>query len=46
MLIPILGYGAYLMFWQSVSFKKWQNRELILGFYFAAIKETGDEATH
>ena len=46
MLIPILGYGAYLMFWQSVSFKKWQNRELILGFYFAATKETGDEATH
>ncbi|MEO0396852.1 MAG: hypothetical protein AAF243_12810 [Cyanobacteria bacterium P01_A01_bin.137] len=46
MLIPILGYGAYLMFWQSVSFKKWQNRELILGFYFAATKETGDEATY
>lgn len=34
--IPVLGYGAYLMFWQSVSFKKWQNRELLLGFYFAA----------
>ncbi len=45
MIIPILGYAAYLMFWQSVSFKKWQNRDLILGFYFASTKETEAEGT-
>ncbi len=39
MMIPVLGYAVYLMFWRSVSFKKWQNRELILGFYFASTKE-------
>ncbi|EKV03714.1 hypothetical protein Lepto7375DRAFT_6025 [Leptolyngbya sp. PCC 7375] len=37
--VPLFGYGAYLMFRRSVSFKKWQNRELLLGFYFAATKE-------
>lgn len=46
MMIPILGYGAYLMFWQAVSFKKWQNRELILGFYFSATKETASNTDH
>lgn len=39
LLVPFLGYAAYLMFWRSVSFKKWQNRELLLGFYFASTKE-------
>lgn len=29
---------AYLMFLRSVSFKRWQNRALILGFYFAVTK--------
>lgn len=41
--LPFLGYGAYLTFWQSVSFKKWQNRELILGFYFSSTKEQPPE---
>ncbi|MFG6099308.1 hypothetical protein SPB21_28940 [Leptothoe sp. ISB3NOV94-8A] len=36
---PFFGYVAYLMFRRSVSFKKWQNRELLLGFYFAVTKE-------
>ncbi|MDV3347542.1 hypothetical protein D0962_05430 [Leptolyngbyaceae cyanobacterium CCMR0082] len=36
---PLFGYVAYLMFRRSVSFKKWQNRELLLGFYFAVTKE-------
>ncbi|NEQ48817.1 MAG: hypothetical protein F6K11_01615 [Leptolyngbya sp. SIO3F4] len=44
--IPALGYAAYLMFWQAVSFKKWQNRELILGFYFADTKETESDAKY
>ena len=46
LLMPILGYGAYLMFWQAVSFKKWQNRTLILGFYFSATQETESDADH
>lgn len=39
LLTPFVGYLAYLMFLRSVSFKRWQNRALILGFYFAATKE-------
>lgn len=46
LIVPFLGYAAYLMFWQSVSFKKWQNRELILGFYFASTKEQPPQVEH
>lgn len=44
--IPLLVYLAYLIFLRAVSFKKWQNRELILGFYFAVTKETESDADH
>ncbi|MEM6253982.1 MAG: hypothetical protein AAF821_13770 [Cyanobacteria bacterium P01_D01_bin.156] len=43
LLIPILLYAAYLMFRQAVNFKLWQNRELLLGFYFASTKESSPE---
>lgn len=46
LIVPLIVYLAYLMFLRSVSFKKWQNRELILGFYFAATKETESDADH
>ncbi|MEA5463441.1 hypothetical protein [Leptothoe sp. PORK10 BA2] len=41
-----VGYIAYLMFLRSVSFKKWQNRTLVLGFYFAATKDLDSEKNH
>ncbi|MEM7066615.1 MAG: hypothetical protein AAF572_26055 [Cyanobacteria bacterium P01_B01_bin.77] len=43
LLSPFVGYVAYLMFRRSVSFKKWQNRTLVLGFYFAATQESASE---
>ncbi|MBT9313828.1 hypothetical protein [Leptothoe spongobia] len=43
LIAPFIGYTAYLMFLRSVSFKKWQNRTLILGFYYAATKAAGCE---
>lgn len=43
LLSPFVGYVAYLMFRRSVSFKKWQNRTLILGFYFAATQASASE---
>ncbi|MGD1949615.1 MAG: hypothetical protein ACFB14_08215 [Leptolyngbyaceae cyanobacterium] len=43
LLTPLTGYLAYLMFLRSVSFKKWQNRTLILGFYFAATQAASVE---
>lgn len=43
LIAPFLGYIAYLMFLRAVSFKKWQNRTLLLGFYFSATKEAGAE---
>jgi hypothetical protein len=33
--IVLLLLIAYLTFFRSLSFKKWQNRELLLGFYFS-----------
>ncbi|MEM9264657.1 MAG: hypothetical protein AAGA46_03960 [Cyanobacteria bacterium P01_F01_bin.13] len=42
---PFVAYIAYLMFLRAVSFKKWQNRTLILGFYYAATKNANVEAT-
>ncbi|MGD1852919.1 MAG: hypothetical protein ACFB2W_01590 [Leptolyngbyaceae cyanobacterium] len=39
-LITGLGYAATLMFWRSISFKRWQNRTLILGFYFSDTKNS------
>lgn len=34
---------SYVTFFRSVSFKKWHNRELLLGFYFSARNEGCDE---
>ena len=45
MVTPLIGYLAYLMFLRSVSFKKWQNRTLILGFYFAATRDSSAKET-
>ncbi|MEM9809508.1 MAG: hypothetical protein AAF959_30030 [Cyanobacteria bacterium P01_D01_bin.56] len=42
-IVPILLYCAYLMFFQALSFQRWQNRELLLGFYFASTKEQSQE---
>lgn len=39
----LIGYLAYLMFRRSVNFKKWNNRTLVLGFYFSATKDPGTE---
>ena len=44
LIAPLIGYIAYLMFLRAVSFKKWQNRTLLLGFYFAATQTSGAEA--
>lgn len=44
-LIPFIGYAATLMFWRSISFKRWQNRTLILGFYFSVTQDASAEAT-
>jgi hypothetical protein len=30
---------SYMTFFRSLSFKRWHNRELLLGFYFSASKE-------
>ncbi|MEM9482493.1 MAG: hypothetical protein AAGA83_02260 [Cyanobacteria bacterium P01_F01_bin.116] len=46
LIVPLMAYLAYLMFLRAVSFKKWQNRELLLGFYFAVTKETESDADH
>ena len=45
LIVPLLGYTAYLMFLQSVSFKRWHNRTLILGFYFVVTQESNDGAS-
>lgn len=45
LIAPLIGYIAYLMFLRAVSFKKWQNRTLLLGFYFAATQAAGAEAS-
>ena len=36
MLILLFLLISYMTFFRSLSFKKWHNRELLLGFYFAA----------
>ncbi|NEQ46501.1 MAG: hypothetical protein F6K00_24345 [Leptolyngbya sp. SIOISBB] len=35
LILLLLGL-SYAMFFRSLSFKKWHNRELLLGFYFSA----------
>ena len=42
-LTPVIAYSATLMFWRSISFKRWQNRTLILGFYFSVTKDSSSE---
>ncbi|PZO60342.1 MAG: hypothetical protein DCF15_02325 [Phormidesmis priestleyi] len=39
-ILPLLSLGfAYLTFFRALHFKRWNNRELLLGFYFAAGNE-------
>lgn len=39
-ILPLLSLGfAYLTFFRAFRFKRWNNRELLLGFYFAAENE-------
>lgn len=45
-LIPIIGYAAILMFWRSISFKRWQNRTLILAFYFSVTNDSSSVGHH
>ena len=40
----LVGYTAYLMFLRSLSFKRWHNRTLILGFYFLVTRESNGGA--
>ena len=39
-LLPLLSFlFAYLNFSMALNFKRWHNRELLLGFYFAAMNQ-------
>lgn len=35
LLISLSLFIAYMSFFRSLAFKRWQNRELVLGFYFS-----------
>lgn len=39
-LILFFLFASYITFFRSLSFKKWHNRELLLGFYFSACNST------